>query len=208
MPNFRKGAIAISLLCMSLFSCSNTRINYYPRYLGLKYSETLLLSEIQDAGQYFQSLPLWAKEKIQKEIPSIKVVPPNEVYYKMKQYGVDLNSIADNDTLSFQLINEKAAINYLLSSRIISRNDNNFNELHNPLYDVKQAVLEFRLIDLKSGLVVWKCTTATNISPLIRPSGDQRYYHNIMSSSAAVAKAYKRSVKRLLKCWGNYGDNI
>lgn len=208
MPNFRKAAIAISFLCVSLFSCSNTRINYYPKYLGLKYSETLLLSEIQDAGQNSQSLPLWAKEKIQKEIPSIKVVSSTEVFYKMKQYGVDLNSIADKDTLSFQLINEKTGINYLLSSRILSRNDNNFDELHNPQYGVKQAVLEFRLIDLKTGLAVWKCTTATNISPLIRPSGDQRHYHNIMSSSAAIAKAYRKSVRRLLKCWGNYGDNI
>jgi hypothetical protein len=81
MPNFRKAAIAISFLCVSLFSCSNSRINYYPKYLGLNYSETLLISGIQDTRQDFQSLPLWAKEKIQKEIPSIKVVPSSEVFY-------------------------------------------------------------------------------------------------------------------------------
>ncbi len=208
MPNFRKAAIAISFLCVSLFSCSNTRINYYPKYLGLKYSETLLLSEIQDAEQNFQSLPLWAKEKIQKEIPSIKVVSSTEVFYEMKQHGVDLNSIADKDTLSFKLINEKTGISYLLTSKILSRNDNNFNEFSNPQYDVKQAVLEFQLMDLKTGLSIWKCTTATNISPLIRQSGDQRYYHNAMSSSGAITKAYKKSVKRLLKSWGNYGDKI
>src|SRR5690606_15132636 len=135
--------------------------------------------------------------------PSINILPSSEVYYKMKQYGVDLNSISEKDTLLFQLIYEKTGISYLLTSRILSRNDNNFDELHNSQYNVKQAVMEFRLIDLKTGLSVWKCITVTNISPLIRQSGDQRYYHNVMSSSGAVVKAYKKSIKRLLKSWGN-----
>lgn len=195
-------------LAVTLFSCSHTRISHYPRYLGLKYSETLLITELHDTKRDFQSLTFWAKERIQKEIPSIKVIPASEAYYKIKQYGVDLNSISEKDTLSFRLINEKTGINYLLSSKVLSRDDNNSDEFHNPQYEVKQAVLEFKLIDLKTGFPIWKCTTSTNISPLVRKSRDQRYYHNVMSSSAAVIKAYKKSVKRLLKSWGNYGDNI
>jgi hypothetical protein len=147
MRSFR----VLALLTLILFSCDSTKVTHYPKYLGLRYSESLLITEIQYGNRDFQFLPFWAKEKIQKEIPSIQVTTTSEIDYKMRQYGVDLNLITDRDTLSFKQINEKAGISYLLISRILSRNDNNFGELHNPQYNVKQAVLEFKLIDLKSG---------------------------------------------------------
>lgn len=153
---------------------------------------------------YHQNLTQWANENIQKKIPSLSTINYWDAVFNLKQYGIQLPSFQSYDTTNLEIIYKSIGAKYILLGKIISTKENIYNELSNPNYQVREARLQFKLIDSVSKTVIWHCSSRVRVSPLIQSEDEQKYYYNVTSSSYAVNKAYRKSIKKLIKAFDYY----
>lgn len=193
------------LLLLTSIGCSFKQINAYPELVGHRNLDRIIIGNLQaNANTDYQQLTQWAKEKVEGTLPSLRVFNYWDANYKMNQQGLELPRFDSNDTTLFDLVYKHTGAKYLFLGRIVNATDNAFDEARNPNYEVREAVLQFRLIDTISKREVWRCLTRVRISPLIQSRDNQNYYRNATSSSYAINKAYRLSVKKLLKALDYY----
>lgn len=190
------------ILLIASWACSpaNIKIAANPPKIGYKSHETLViapLSQIRDVEN--EQLMNWANDFIKEKLTTIQTIKYWDVHYKASQSGLPLLSFSEYDTSTFRLLNEKLKIDFVLVANIDRVRENYQNELNNPDYQRREAIVSLKLIDLKNTMVSWYCTTRVLANPFKVNGSSQEYAVNIHSGSFAVQKAYKKSVNRLVK---------
>lgn len=189
-------------LLVACFQCSpsNTKIASSPKRIGFRMNETILISPLIqiDDGQNEQLMG-WANELFKDQMFWVKTINYWDAQYNSKQYGIELPTFNNYDSANFNVLNERLGIDFILLCTLSDFKENYDNELNNPNYQRREVMVSFQLLDLKSKTIVWYCTTRVFANPFKVNGDTQQYSINILSGSFAINKAYKESIKKLIK---------
>ena len=189
----RTGLLLFAFLSVG---CLSTRINAYPDYLGYTGGQKIIFSPYfkwidQPATEHYIE---WTDEKFKKKLPSLAVANYLDAEYSGRQYGITLSAVDSSNAKELKLVYEHLKIDYMLIVKGIQV-DSNYDEYNNPSYLSKQATLQMQLLDFKNGIIVWKSETRVSLNPA---EIDGELY-NVRSTGGALSKAYRKSIKRLIK---------
>jgi hypothetical protein len=180
-----KASIIAWMVLIVSCGCTTSQVNTYPKLIGHKNGEKILICDLEgsDMEAYHQNLTQWTNENINKKLPSLSTINYWDAVFNLKQYGIQLPSFESFDTTSLDMIYQSIGVKYILIGKIISTKENILNELSNPNYQVREATLQFRLIDSVNKTVVWHCSSRIQVSPFIQSKENQKYYYNVTSSN-------------------------
>lgn len=185
-----------------LTSCSptNTKVSASPESVIVSTNSTLLITPMAELSEN-ESVTLmdWATHEITLECSGLTTPNYWDVAYKSQLAGIQLPRYDSFDTTTFNTLQAKLDVNFVLLTRLEKLNENNNNELSNPDYQRREAIVSMKLIDLERKFVVWHCTTRVSANPVKANGKTQHYSINILSGSYAVSKAFKESIRRLRK---------
>lgn len=181
-------------------SPTNLKITYNPKKVGIKRNESILITPLPQVRESEnEELVIWANDYFKTHLPFIRTIDYWDAQYNASQYGIALPSFNSYDTISFQRLREQMSVDFILGCTLEDLKENYTNELNNPNYQRRKAIVTFQLLDLANKRVAWYCTTRVLVNPFKINGRTQEYSVNILSGSFAVKKAYKESVNRLIK---------
>lgn len=185
-----------------LTSCSptNTKVSASPGIVMVSRNSAFLITPMAELSEK-ESVTLmdWATHEITLEGSGLTTPNYWDVAYKSQLAGIQLPHYDSFDTTTFNTLQAKLDVNFVLLSRLEKLNENNYNELSNTDYKRREAIVSMKLIDLERKIVVWHCTTRVLANPLKANGKTQHYSINILSGSYAAGKAFKESIRGLRK---------
>lgn len=189
-------------LLVACFQCSptNTKITSSPKRIGFKVNETILISplpQINDVEN--EQLMDWTNELFKNRMLWVKTINYWNAQYNSKQYGIELPTFNNYDSVNYKVLNERLGIDFIMLCTLSDFKENYDNELNNSNYQRREVTVSFQLLDLKSKTTIWHCTTRIFANPFKVNGDTQQYSINIFSGSFAINKAYKESIKKLMK---------
>jgi hypothetical protein len=183
-----------------LFSCgtTQTRFTSYPKKIGYAKNEVVVFSPVNNYNENrSDQLLTWANEFVPTE-SKLKATPYCDADFNLKTHGLNLpKSLADTATL--KALQNNTVVNFIVFNSLIKLNENYTNQLNNPNYNVREVSMNFSLYDIREQKTVWVCTTHLRVSPLNVKDGKENYSVNMSTGENAVAKAYRKTIKRLIK---------
>lgn len=192
--------ISVSLLFLLFSGCVSVKIKAHPSYLGFYEGEVILLATTfqgvpHSSAIYFSS---WSKKMFSKNLPLLKYANYEDCDFLARQFGISLAEVEVMNPHYLKSVYEKVGVNYMLVNQLKLKS-NSLVDFNSPDYLVREANLQLQLIDLKNAQVIWTCESKVQIAPLIIKDDDRTYPYNLSSSVSAFDKAYRKSIKRLIK---------
>lgn len=89
----------------------------------------------------------WAKDEIEGKFPAINPLNYWDIQYDSKKNGVALPSYNSYDTATFDVLNKKVGIDFVLLSSVDKLKENYTNEANNPNYQTREAIVTLQLLD-------------------------------------------------------------
>lgn len=203
-PRITKGRVitigVIVLLGVSSYSCTSTRVAAYPRVVGHVNNEVLLVTDVttEQTALNRTDLIAWANEAITQKLPSLKTRDYMETVYRARQHGVHVEKLVPTDTVALRALHRHLNVTYALFPRLVLQRENDSHDPNSPSYDVREAVLQLVLVDLRSQRVLWTCVARSRVSPLVHEGRTFNYSFNPLSSNRAFTLAYRKSIKTLI----------
>ncbi len=190
--------ISVSLLFLLFSGCVSVKIKAHPDYLGYYTGETILFSDSFQgiSRNYSDHLVSWTGKKFEKNLPLLLQLNYQDTDFMARQWGISINDIDVTNPKQLKFIYEKVGINYMIINQVSLSEYGPTNFDDSTTYS---ATLRLQLIDFKNGVVIWKSDVKVNIGSLIIMDDDQPYSFNFSSSVSAFDKAYRKSIKRLIK---------
>ncbi|MCU0421068.1 MAG: hypothetical protein MUC38_15580 [Cyclobacteriaceae bacterium] len=198
-------AIATMLGCTG-YSCTSTRVAAYPRVVGHVNNEVLLVTDVTSEQTTLNRTDLiaWANKAITQKLPSLKTRDYMETVYRARQHGVHVEQLVPTDTAALRALHRHLNVTYALFPRLILQRENESRDPNSPSYDVREAVLQLVLVDLRSQRVLWNCVARSRVSPLVHEGRTFNYSFNPMSSNRAFTLAYRKSINKLIRAMDFY----
>ncbi len=190
----------IIFLGVTGYSCTSTRVAAYPSFVGHVNHEVLLVSDVTNEQTTLNRTDLiaWANQTITQKLPSLKTCDYMEAIFRARQLGVHLERLAPTDTAALQTLHRHLNVTYVLFPRLVLQRENDSHDPNSSSYDVREAVLQLVLVDLRSQRVLWTCVARSRVSPLVHEGRTFNYSFNPMSSNRAFTLAYRKSIKTLI----------
>jgi hypothetical protein len=199
------GAIGFFLTVLA-FSCTSTKVATYPSVVGHINNESILIADVAQGKTTLKRIELitWAQNEIVETLPSLKTVDYMDVAYRARQQGVHLETLDLMDTVALQVLHRHLGFTYLLIPRIILQNENRISDQPGLMTDIREAVLQFVLVDLRTNGILWTCIARSRVSPWVIEGRDFDYSVNPFSSNRAFTQAYRKSIKALIHAMDFY----
>jgi hypothetical protein len=188
------------LLAAVFLSCGTTQTRYtsYPKKIGYTKNEVVVFSPVNNYNEKRSDrLLTWANKFVPTE-SKLKAIPYWDASFNIKTHGLSLPKSL-TDTAALKALQNNTVVNFILFNSLINLNENYTNELNNPNYNVREVSMSFSLYDIREQKTVWVCTTRLRVSPTDIRDGEQNYSVNMSTGENAVAKAYRKTIKRLTK---------
>lgn len=147
-----------------------------------------------------EQLLRWTTDYLTEKMLSLEILDYWDVNYRAKILGLSVPSPNNYDRNKLVELKEALSVDYILFSILERVRENDVNNLdNNPSYEVKEAILNHQLLDLKSRSIVWVCKTQVRAGPLRFSTHNNANSINLRSSTFAINKAYKESIEKLSK---------
>lgn len=190
------------ILLAYLVSCSpaNTKISANPRKIAVTRGSSFLICPVAGLAEN-ESAELMHRisDQINENVKHVVILNYWEMDFKARQLGVNLPDGQEFDTSAYQLLQTKLNIRFILLSRIDKLQENYQDELNNPNYQTREAIIRMKFVDLETRKVIWHCNTRVFANPLKANGSTQQYSINLLSVNYAVNKAFKKSIQKLQK---------
>jgi hypothetical protein len=195
----RLNYILMVIILAGFVSCSKSKINSTPKFIGVGAGERLLVCDLTgNVDNDYQDLTAWANETLKSE-SRIEPVSFSNSEFKLKQFGIDLSGLNELDSITAKVISEKLNLDFILFAKIGYLKDNLDAGANSSDYDMKEAKVYFTLYDLKMRRLVWKCDVKTTIAPLLYGGRRVDYSVNPLSADNALNRGYRKGIKKMIK---------
>jgi hypothetical protein len=193
-------------LAVLVFSCTSTKVATYPSVVGHINNESILIADVAQGKTTLKRIELiaWAQKEIAETLPSLKTFDYMDIVYQARQQGVHLEALEVMDTVALQVLHRQLGFTYLLIPRIILQNENRLSDQPGLMTDIREAVLQFVLVDLRTNTILWTCIARSRVSPWVIEGRDFDYSVNPFSSNRAFTQAYRKSIKALIQAMDFY----
>jgi len=193
-------------LAVLVFSCTSTKVATYPSVVGHINNESILIADVAQGKTTLKRIELiaWAQKEIAETLPSLKTFDYMDIVYQARQQGVHLEALEVMDTVALQVLHRQLGFTYLLIPRIILQNENRLSDQPGLMTDIREALLQFVLVDLRTNTILWTCIARSRVSPWVIEGRDFDYSVNPFSSNRAFTQAYRKSIKALIQAMDFY----
>lgn len=186
------------ILSIPILSCTTqTKFTSFPKKIGYENGETLIVYPTKDLTELkSQDLLVWANKYL-KENTAVKTITYWDADFQFKAKGLMMPKSA-TDTLNLMRLKENPIVDFILFSTLVQVDENYENELGNPNYQSREAIMRFLLYDIRTQKLSWQCTSSIRLNPVKVKGRTQQYSINMATGNLAVAKVFKKSIKRLV----------